>query len=114
MEKVLKEEGTGNDIKGALVEAEVNFQGSQIGDADERSEGTSSYMGFLNHAVADVVTWEENIQTKIEHVQIPNTHTYIPKSDDPYYRLLKKSIAFLIKIKDERDRVEEWLKQHQN
>jgi hypothetical protein len=79
LNRLLPEEVTLNDIKGRIVEAGVNFEASQIGDADEREEGAKVYRETLNKAVTEVGTWEEVVQAKIEQVGWPwqrhNTET---------------------------------------
>jgi len=111
---VLREEITLNNIRGTVVEAGVDFQASQVGDADEQYNGGIAYMDVLNKAVAGVGECKELIQTQVEQIPMGHGNITHPKRDDPYLKLHRQAIQFIIELRDHRDEMEAWLKQSQN
>ena len=110
LNRKLPEEVALNNIRGEVLEAGVNFDASQIGSADEREQGAKSYAKSyreaLNKAVTEVGIWEEVVQAKVEQIEIGRGKVTIPKPDDPYWKLHKKAIPFIIDLRKRRDEMQ--------
>jgi hypothetical protein len=106
LNRLLPEEVTLNDIRGRMVEAGVDFEASQVRNADGSEKGATAYMDVLNKAVAEIGEWEEVIQNKTEQIPSGRGKATHPKPDDPYYRLHQKAIGFIIDLRNRRDEME--------
>lgn len=111
---MLSEETIFNNIQATVIQARMNFQASETGDAKERNEAATAYLETLNRAVAETGELEEVVQAKIEQVSAGRPKVTHPKRDDPYYRLLQKATPFIIELGDERDNLAAQLSQRRN